>query len=479
MVKHMQACKLNLPHSLRSSLEVNSLLFEPLSNTLALMHSDSSILLFPSLSPFSSPSTQSQTLIPPFSSSSCFLRLQSTPNSSHTRVLFLVAGPRHGDSRVLLRFWILQKTNISTFVKAKVSCNQKGFVCDDKIGVLVDLSHGISVKLAASVNVFALHSVSARKIWVFAAKMVGDEEDSVSVKLMKCAVIDCTVPICSITVFLGFLILGECNGVRVFPLRHIINGKMKKQRDYARKKEKKIVLHNCEACLENRECGSSDKNCKSVVKSQSVDDGFRGKNTAFEGSVEGFSSGNTGKTEMNNPASKHKTLKMKQESSAGGTFFVGFTIQEAQCQKSNTNQLFPVKAVSIHSLSQKKFLILDSVGELHLLDMYSMSPGSEISGRMRRLSHIMKVQMLAVHPDISRTQTFWVSDGLHSVHAMSVSDVEVPLNENEKSENEEKQLRISATQGVFASERIQDLIPLSTNAILMLGQGNIYAYAIS
>ncbi|PIA63544.1 hypothetical protein AQUCO_00201113v1 [Aquilegia coerulea] len=471
----MQACKLNLPHSLRSSLEVNSLLFEHSSNTLALMHSDSSILLFPSLSPFSSPSTQSQTLIPPFSSSSCFLRLQSTPNSSssNTRVIFLVAGPRHGDSRVLLRFWILHKTNnINMFVKAKVSCNQKGFVCDDRVGVLVDLSHGISVKLAGSVNVFAMHSISARKIWVFAAKMIGDEVDSVSVKLMKCAVIDCTIPICSITVSSGFFILGECNGVRIFPLRHIIKGKMKKQRDYARKKEKKTVLQNCGACLENGECGSSDKNCKSVVKLQSVDNGLGGKNIAFKESAESLSNGYTGKPEVNNPAAKHKTLKMKQESSAGGTFFVGFTNQAAQNQKSNMNQLFSVKAVSIHSLSQKKFLILDSVGELHLLDLYSMSPGSEIFGQMRRLSHIIKVQMLAVHPDI-------YTNGVHSVHAMSVSDVEVSLNENEKSENEEKQLQISAIEAVFASERIQDLIPLSTNAILMLGQGNIYAYAIS
>lgn len=39
------------------------------------------------------------------------------------------------------------------------------------------------------------------------------------VKLMRCAVIECSVPVWSISVSSGVLILGEDNGVRVFNLR--------------------------------------------------------------------------------------------------------------------------------------------------------------------------------------------------------------------------------------------------------------------
>lgn len=78
--------------------------------------------------------------------------------------------------------------------------------------------------LAGSVNIFVLYSVSNRKVWVFGVKMVGED----SIKLVKCGVIECYAPVFSIRVSLGFLILGEDSGVRVFPLRLIVKGRVKK-----------------------------------------------------------------------------------------------------------------------------------------------------------------------------------------------------------------------------------------------------------
>ncbi|KAL5725132.1 hypothetical protein ACHQM5_008312 [Ranunculus cassubicifolius] len=174
----IKASKLNLPHSTRPSLDITSLLFEPSSNTLALMHTDSSILLLPSLSPFSPPSPfpliQPQTLIPPLTTSYTFINLKSTPNSSNSRVLFVAAGPK--ESKIVLRFWILNR-NRKLFVKSKIVCSndQRGIVVDEKLGVLVDLNHGNSLKVVRNVNVLGLYSVSEGKIWVFGVKIVGDE----------------------------------------------------------------------------------------------------------------------------------------------------------------------------------------------------------------------------------------------------------------------------------------------------------------
>ncbi|KAJ6707689.1 hypothetical protein OIU85_028000 [Salix viminalis] len=50
----------------------------------------------------------------------------------------------------------------------------------------------------------------------------------VMVKLMRCAVIECSVPVWSISVSSGVLILGEDNGVRVFNLRQLLKCKVKK-----------------------------------------------------------------------------------------------------------------------------------------------------------------------------------------------------------------------------------------------------------
>lgn len=88
------------------------------------------------------------------------------------------------------------------------------------------MNHGVSVRLAGSVNFFAIYSVSSSRILVFAVKTVG-EDDGVVVKLMRSAVIECSKPVFSISISCGSLILGEENGVRVFNLRPLVKGRVR------------------------------------------------------------------------------------------------------------------------------------------------------------------------------------------------------------------------------------------------------------
>eukprot|EP00257_Ricinus_communis_P022011 XP_015581621.1 uncharacterized protein LOC8287239 [Ricinus communis] len=398
----VQSLKLSLPSS--SSSLTNSFLFEPNSLSLALMHSDSSISLFPSLSfpSLSSLPNKPQTLVPSPSSSSSFIILQQNTPDNPT-VLFLVAGPYKGGSQILFRFFILQD---HVFTKVKVVCTQEGLEFDPKLGVLMDANHGVSIKIVGSVNFFVMYSVSSRKVWVFALKRIGDG-DRDEVKLMRCAVIDCCLPVWSISVSFGFLILGEDNGVRVFNLRQLVKGNVKK-----------IKISNSNGI-------------------------------------------------------KQKFVRCRQDSGEGGACFVAFESKEVEGLK------LTVKAVSIQALSSKKFMILDSNGDLHILCLSNPAGGSNIRFHMMHLPHSMKVQKLAVLPDISsRMQTFWISDGLHSVHMMMASEVDVAVNQNHGDDNQENQMETSVIQAIFAGEKIHDLVPVSANAILILGQAYIFAYAM-
>ncbi|KAK7316204.1 hypothetical protein VNO77_35040 [Canavalia gladiata] len=228
----LEGSKLPLPNpcSLSSPPHTTSILFEPTSLSLALTHSDSSISLYPSFSPLSSSSSSSsssslpppQTLIPSPSSSSTFLLLQN-PNSTPS-VLFLVSSPHRAGSQILLRFYFLQK-NTNSFARVpRVLCSHKDLRFEPKLGVLLESKHGVSIKLAGSVNYFALYSVSSSKVWVFAVK-AHDDDVGGCVKLMRCAVIECSRPVWSVSVSFGFLLLGEENGVRVFGLRWLAKGR--------------------------------------------------------------------------------------------------------------------------------------------------------------------------------------------------------------------------------------------------------------
>ncbi|KAJ0888804.1 hypothetical protein HanRHA438_Chr09g0406091 [Helianthus annuus] len=411
------------------SVTVSSILYDPTSLSLALMHSDSSFSLYPRISPLSPPPLHSAT--------------------TTVRVIFLVASPHLAGSSILLRFYMLRTDN--QFSRVRVICNQSDLDFDErKFGVLVRVNHGVSVKLAASINVFAMYSVSDRKVRVFAVKvMEGDV-----VKLMKTAVIDCDLPVFSISVDIGFLILGEVNGVRVLPLRPLVKGRIKKS------DKPKVQKFN----LENGIMLGSNGGSVLYAKSWKVNGNLEEK---------------IGKHYDN--SAKLKPVKMRQSSQEGGVRFVPFKSKGFEDYKSSKVPLeMSIKAISIQFLGHNKFLILDSVGELYLLSLSHVS-GSESVHEMKKLTLTMKVQNLAVFPDDSTSpQTVWVSDGHYTIHAIIVSDTtDSTANENDTKDIEEK-IQRSATQVIFTSEKIQEIIPLSANAMLLLGQANnIFAYAIS
>lgn len=114
-------------------------------------------------------------------------------------------------------------------------CDQKGIEFDQKVGVLLNLSHGVSVKIVGSTNYFSMYSVSSSKILIFGLKVVTDgsncgDDDAVVVKLVRCGEIECVRPVWLIGIFSGLLILGEDDGVRVLNLREIVKGRLKKGR---------------------------------------------------------------------------------------------------------------------------------------------------------------------------------------------------------------------------------------------------------
>lgn len=211
MVVH--ATKLHLPNR-RHSSDVAAASLDPHSRSLALLLTDSSLLLYPSISLSSSPPPP-PTGVSPTVSAHAFLRLQPTP-AAPPRTLLLAAGPLR--SSTLLRAWILSDAGPG-FARAALGCS-RGQIAGDSASVLLPLRHGFSVALGGGVNVCALHSPAERRIWVMAARLAGDG----AVGLVKCASIECTAPIYSMRVCARVLVLGEQDGVRVFPLRPLVKG---------------------------------------------------------------------------------------------------------------------------------------------------------------------------------------------------------------------------------------------------------------
>ncbi|XP_023525140.1 uncharacterized protein LOC111788836 isoform X4 [Cucurbita pepo subsp. pepo] len=474
----VQATKLSLPNPSLSSPHITSFLFEPHSLSLALMHSDSSFSLYPSFSPFFLSSLPApQLVVPSPSSSAAFVVLRNSDSNSDSKVLFVVSGPHQGGSRILLRFYVLETCNL--FRRVRVVCTQKDLRSDDKLGVLVNLRHGLSVRLAGSVNFFAMYSISSSKIWVFAVKMVagGDGRDDVmDLKLMRCAVIDCCKPIWSISISFGYLLLGEDNGVRVLNLRPFVRGRGRKVRNLNAKREvQKSFLPHGEVYGTS---GGTDLNGGSLFVGNNGLNEHASKSDDAQSSA--ICNGSLdGKLDKHFDSVRARSVKLRQDSSEGGLYFValkGRGIEDLRSAK-----MMPLKALSIQALSPRKILILDSVGDLHLLHLASSANGSDFSYNIRPLPHLMKVQTLTSVPDTSiRNQTVWLSDKQHSVHMMMIPDVDSDVPENRGNESEEVPMKkISDMQVIFAGEKIQDITSLSTNAVLILGQGSLYAYTIS
>jgi hypothetical protein len=88
---------------------------------------------------------------------------------------------------------------------------------------------------------------------------------------------------------------------------------------------------------------------------------------------------------------------------------VAFRSGEVGSSTSTRKLKMSVKAISIQALSPKKFVILDSVGELHLLHLSNSVIGSDSSCHMKQLPHIMEVQKLVVFPDVSISMLLFLS----------------------------------------------------------------------
>ncbi|XP_017249750.1 uncharacterized protein LOC108220480 isoform X1 [Daucus carota subsp. sativus] len=419
-----------LPQS--SISQTTSLLFDSLSSSLALSHSDSSISLYPSFSPLSSLSSSlsfPQTFISAPTSSAAFLPLINPSR----RLLFLAVSPSHGGASILLRFWTLKHSN-TCFVRAHVECNHKLMHYDaGKSGVVFGVSHGACVKVAVTSNVFVMYCVSSRMVYVFAVRMVGGEGDeNESVKLMRTGVVECSVPVFGIGVSSRFLVLGEFDGVRVFPLQILVKGKVKKSGSGR-------LLNLCD-----------------------------GKGNGGDENLDG-------KVEKNVGSTKLRSARLRQDSKEGGACFVPFK-GDSDSFNSIKLQMKPVKAIDIEALSPNEFLIMDSASRIHHLRLSNSVIGSEVSCHMNQLSVSINVQKMAVLPG---AQTFWISDGEHTVHTISLSDLDTSIIGGERKDDDKRLIQISVTSAIFSSETIQQLVPSAADAILVLGQGSIFAYTIS
>ncbi|KAK4490587.1 hypothetical protein RD792_001271 [Penstemon davidsonii] len=417
----LEARQLTLP----KPIHTQSFLYDSNSNSLALRHSDSSFSLYPSFVPLSSPSFPSpQSLIPSPTSSAAFLHLRNS-TAATTTTLFLTSSPLlRPSSSTLLKFHILRDNRFSRI--RVVTSNHRDLEFDDsKGGVLFKVDHGVSMRLCGGVNVFTLYSVSSCKIWVFGVRLI---EGGEALKLIKCAVIDCCFRVFEIKFLFGFLVLGEVNGVRVFPIRGLVKGKHRKE------KEKKNVgkkLSN----LQNGGKINGDLNLSSV------------KGVKPSDSV------------------KLRTLKLRQDTKDVGAFFVAFKDEDSSMS---------LKAISIQALSANKFVILDSAGDIHLLCLSYSVNGLCSRSPMQLLPQTMKVVKLAAFHDFSTvTEIVWITDGSHTVHQIMVSDMDTSADEIDKKDIEEKLLQTSVKKTIFTSEKIQVMVPSAAESILILGQGPI------
>ncbi|KAL7141727.1 hypothetical protein ABFS83_08G072800 [Erythranthe nasuta] len=428
-----EAYQLSLPKPLHTpSPQISSFLYDPFSATLALRHTDSSFSLYPSFSPLSLSSFPSpKSLVPSPTSSAAFLHLRTTSNSSAAATtLFLTSSPLlRPTSSTLIRFYILRDGRFSKI--GVVVSNHRDLEFDrSKCGVVFKVNHGVSTALSGGINVFTLYSLSSSKIWLFAARFIADDEGGggEALKLMKCAVIDCCSPVFTIRVVFRVLILGEENGVRIFPLLPLVRGSHRKDKKNNGKR-------------------------------------YNSKNVLPKGE----------KTEKHSDSEKSRSVKLRQDSRDVGAFYVAFEDNKDEKRIGRS-----VKAISIEALSSNCFVVLDNVGDVHLLSLSYSAQGLNNLWLMKRSTQTMKVVKLSVLHDASTvTRTIWMSDGCHSVHLMMVSDMDTSPDKTEKKDTTEKLIQTSVTQAIFTSEKIQDIVPLAANAVLVLGQGSVFAYTNS
>lgn len=434
-----------------------SLLLAPPSSparALALLFPDSSAHLFPSLpsvSPFAT-SYPAHTPVPsPLAAAASFALLLP---SSH--LIFLSAHPSPSNSSVHLRAYSLAPAPaFPRFAPASLSFKRHASAAGLP---LQDLPFGIGVRLAGGVNAVSLLSLSTGQIWVLSPKLAADGR---TVELHKCAVVELEParPVYAMEVAMGRLLLGEVGGLRVFPLRGLMKGG--KERDV--KKEVAVVVGR--------------KGCHK-------------KNGMLNGlvvPVNRVSYGGNGEGDFVSTC-KLTTLRVKQSSGSYCSFSLAFQ-NDDQKSEGSMELLNSVKAISIHPLSNNKFLVLDSSGVLHVFifsttQMVSRGAIKQYSENIHtyRLHYPMKVQLSAVFSVTSiKTQFFWVSDGGHTVHVMSAVETESPNGDNGDvtGERELAPIKLSAIEAIFTSERVEDIVSISKDSVLILGQGNMFLYGTS
>lgn len=304
----------------------------------------------------------------------------------------------------------------------------------------------------------ALLSLSAGQIWVLAPGMAADGR---TVELHKCAVVELepSRPVYAMEVAMGRLLLGEAGGLRVFPLQ----GLMKSGKERQVRKE-----------------GAGAAVRKSLHKKNGIRNGF------IVPIGHGGSEGG-GKREAVSTR-KLATLRVKQTSGSYFSFFSSCSSEDHHNSQGAVEVKNVVKVVSIRPLSKDKFLVLDSAGLLHVFSLQNKELLSEATSKRYSGNHThcldnaMKVQLFAVFPSSStKTEIFWISDGGHSIHIMSALDVEPPNSDNGggDGERESTTIKLTAIEAIFTSEKVQDIVPISKDSVLILGQGNMFLYGTS
>ncbi|KAJ1687422.1 hypothetical protein LUZ63_018812 [Rhynchospora breviuscula] len=397
------------PHSITSILPS-----PPPFTSLAFFLSDSTALLYPSL-PLLTPSL----LSPPISLPSPSLPSLSTFSfiQPSNALLFLSFSSPHAP--------IAYHLNSHQFTPIPLQFKP------DLFASLLPFGLGLGFRVKSSQNLLAIHSVGASQIWLLFVSL-REKSGAMVVELKKCAVIELVDPVFEMCVGLGCLVLGERGGVRVFPLRFMIKG-------------------------------GEGKGVEGTVK--------KGK-----GLVNGMVD-----LSANKKNGKSRTVKVKQNSGEYYSFFVSFN--EGNSMKSENRIGVPqlARAVSIHPFSKKTFMVVDSAGDLHFFDLLNNSvagPNSQFNRVSKefctsQLDVAIKVRLLAVLPNFSaKAQIIWVSDEHHLLNMASVSCMESGVTDSETTEIKLTSVEILATETIFTSGKIQDIVSISSSVVLVLTEGN-------
>lgn len=98
---------------------------------------------------------------------------------------------------------------------------------------------------------------------------------------------------------------------------------------------------------------------------------------------------------------------MSQDSRDVGAFYVAFEDKDEESFTSMKMSGRSVKAISIQALSSNYFVVLDTVGDVHLLSVSYSIQGVNNPGLMKRLTQTLKVLKLSVFHDASTGALSW------------------------------------------------------------------------